>query len=98
MENFKKKLQNIMVEKATSIRAIPKSVRDVVEARHKDQYPDGHLEYLDGFRREMWVYERRPKHGGQFIVESNCGMCSMVNFHGKRYYDSLEEIVRAFED
>lgn len=98
MENLIERLQKIMVEKALSIRAIPKSIRGVVEVRHKEQYPDGHAEYLDRFGREMWVYERQPEHGGQFIVESNCGTSSMVKFYGKRYYNSLEEIVRAFED
>lgn len=98
MENLIERLQKIMVEKALSIRAIPKSIQGVVEARHKDQYPDGHLEYLDRFGREMWVYERYPEHGGQFVVQRNCGTSSTVTFYGKHYYDSLEEIIRAFED
>lgn len=91
-----KQLQNIMIDNALSIRAIPKTVRDVVELRHKDKYPGGHVEYIDSFKREMWVYERCPRHGGQFVVENNCGTGSMIRFSGKRYYNSLEEVINDF--
>lgn len=89
-------LQNIMIENALSVRAIPKAVRDVVELRHKDKYPGGRVEYIDSFKREMWVYERYPRHGGQFVVESKCGTGSMIRFSGKRYYNSLEEVINDF--
>lgn len=94
---FLEKLQKIMTEKALSIRAIPKTIRGVVETRHKDMFPEGCLEYLEEFKREMWVYERHPSHGGQFVVESNCGTGSIVRFSGKRFYDSLEEILKEYE-
>ena len=32
-------LQNIMIENALSVRAIPETVRNVVELKHKDKYP-----------------------------------------------------------
>ena len=91
-------LQNIMVENALSVRAIPKTVREVVELRHKDKYPGGYVEYIDSFKREMWVYEKYPKHGGQFVVESKCGVGSMIRFSGKRYYNSLEEVINDFTE
>lgn len=94
---FLEKLQKIMIENALSIRAIPKTVRGVVETIHKEEFPEGHPEYLETFKREMWVYYRHPAHGGQFVVESKCGTGSLVRFPGKRFYDSLEEIIKEYE-
>lgn len=85
-----------MIENALSVRAIPETVRNVVELKHKDKYPGGRVEYIDSFKREMWVYERCPRHGGQFVVESKCGTGSMIRFSGKRYYNSLEEVINDF--
>lgn len=53
-----------MIENALSVRAIPETVRNVVELKHKDKYPGGRVEYINSFKREMWVYERCPRHGG----------------------------------
>lgn len=90
------RLQEIMVEKGLSIRAIPKTIRGTVELRHKNEFPQGHSEYLEPFKREMWVYEEHPKIGGKFVVESKCGTSSMVRFIGKRFYNSLEEILKEY--
>lgn len=53
-----------MIENALSVRAIPETVRNVVELKHKDKYPGWRVEYINSFKREMWVYERCPRHGG----------------------------------
>lgn len=86
-------LQKVMVEKGLSIRAIPLTSRIVVELRHRDEFPNGHAEYLEEFHREMWVEVRKNKHGGQFVVESKCATHSMVNFSGKKFYDSLMSLI-----
>lgn len=90
------RLQEIMVENGLSIRAIPKTIRSIVELRHKNEFPQGHSEYLESFKREMWVYETHPKIGGKFVVESKCGTNSMVRFTGKKFYNSLEEILKEY--
>lgn len=92
--NALRKLQKIMVKKELSIRAIPKTVRHIEEMRHCSEHPNGHKEFLPGFNREMWVYETTPEHGGKFVVESKCGTNSMVWFRGKKFYNSLEEILK----
>lgn len=92
------RLQDTMVKNALSIRAIPKTIRGVVELRHKDEYPEGRAEFLEDFKREMWVIETKPKHGGQFIVASKCNTHSMVKFQGEKFYNSLEEILNEYED
>lgn len=91
-------LQRLMVEKGCSIRAIPLMSRVVVELRHKDKFPNGHAQYLEGFNREMWVEERKNAHGGQFVVESNCGTGATIRFSGKKFYTSLEELFDDMKD
>lgn len=87
-------LQQIMIENGLAIRAIPKTRRIVVELRHKEEFPDGHAQYLEEFNREMWVEERSNSHGCQFVVERNCGTKSTVEFSGKKFYSSLEELIK----
>lgn len=86
-------LQKIMVSNGLTIRAIPVKRRIVVELRHKNDFPNGTLQYLEEFKREMWVEERKNIHGGQFIVESNCGTNATIHFSGKKFYSSLEELI-----
>lgn len=90
-------LQKIMIEKGLSIRAIPMANRIVVELRHKDDFPNGHVQYLEEFKREMWVEERQNPHRGQFVVESNCGTRATVKFSGKRFYNSLQDLFKDYE-
>lgn len=86
-------LQQLMIENGLAVRAIPPTRRIVVELRHKEEFPDGHAQYLEEFNREMWVEERINSHGGQFVVERNCGTSSTVHFSGKRFYNSLSELI-----
>ncbi len=88
-------LAKVMIEKGLAIRAIPMYRRIVVDIRHKEEFPNGHAEYLEEFKREMWVEVRKNKHGGQFVVESNCGTNATVNFSGKKFYDSLDALAKA---
>ncbi len=91
-------LAKVMIEKELAIRAIPVCRRIVVEVRHKKEFPNGHAEYLEEFKREMWVEVRENKHGGQFVVESNCGTNAMVNFSGEKFYNSLDDLLKAVVD
>ena len=86
-------LQNIMIEKGLAIRAIPLSSRVVVELSHQSEYPNGCAQYLEKFKREMWVEEKKNKHGGQFVVESYCGTGATVKFAARNFYHSLEELI-----
>lgn len=90
-------LQKIMIDNGLAIRAIPIMRRIVVDIRHKNDFPDGHIEYLDEYKREMWVENRKNIHGGQFVVESNCGTQSSISFSGEKFYDSIEELVAEYE-
>ena len=86
-------LQKIMIDKGLAIRAIPMKTRTVVELRHKDQFPSGHAQYLEEFKREMWVEERDVRHGGQFVFESNCATKATIHFSGNKFYHSLEDLL-----
>lgn len=85
-------LERIMVEHGATIRAIPKVIVGVYDKRHIDKYPDGRIEYLDSFKREMLITESVPKNAGKFLLKSKCGTMSMVQFEGK-FYDSIEQAV-----
>lgn len=91
-------LSKVMIEKGLAIRAIPMDRRIVVEVRHKKEFPNGHAEYLEEFKREMWVEVRKNKHGGQFVVESNGGTNATVKFSGKTFYNSLDDLLKAVAD
>lgn len=91
------KLTEIMQEYGITIRAIPKTTRGIYEPIHKDEFPDGRLEYVEGYDREMLVVDLVPEHAGKFMIESVRSICSTVLF-ANRYFDSIEEAVQAFLD
>lgn len=91
-------LQKCMLENGLAIRVVPLMTRIVVDIRHKNEFPNGHAEYLDEYKREMWVENRENIHGGQFIAESNCGTNATITFSGKKFYDSIEELVADLKD
>lgn len=88
-----KELETIMAKYGVAIRAIPEMARDVFDVRHKDKYPDGRVQFLPEYKRDMLVVERRPEHGGQFIMEHGLKTMSGVSFKGKKYYASIEEAI-----
>lgn len=90
-----KELEEIMVSHGVVLRAIPMKVRGIYEIRHRNQFPNARVEYLEDFKREMLIDERTPKNAGKFIFEANQGTGDMVRFHANRFYDSIEE---AMED
>ena len=68
-----------------------------MEVHHKDAYPGGHVEFLEEYKREMWIRDRVPKYAGQFIVTREPTTSSIVMFRKKKYYSSLEEIIAEYE-
>lgn len=98
-------LARLMVERGACLRAIPMSVRETVEARHASDkryenpaYVKKEIKFLEGFRREMFVAERRPEHAGMFLLETGLGTMSTVRFSGKEYYGSLDEVLDALRE
>lgn len=90
-------LGKLMVKHNLAIRAVPMVQRDIVEVRHKDKYPDGVIQYLPDFKREMLVTLRTPKHAGMFVVEKARGTAATVHFGPKKFYRSLEDIVKEYQ-
>lgn len=86
-------LETIMVSYGVVLRAIPEKVRGIYEKRHIDKYPNGVIKYLDDFKREMLVVETIPKNAGKFIFECVPNTSSVVQFKGKKYYNSIEDAV-----
>lgn len=98
-------LQDLMVRTGACVRAIPMSVREIVEARHasdkcyeKPAYVKKEVKFLEGWGREMFVAERRPEHAGMFLVETKQGTMASVRFSGKKYYASLDKVLAALRN
>ncbi len=81
-----------MVENAITIKAIPEKVVSIFEKSHLDKYPNGRIQYLDKYKREMLVVETVPKNAGKFVIGVNTGNSSVVRYEGK-FYNSIEEAV-----
>ncbi len=88
-------LGQLMVEHGACIRATPNIVRDVLEARHINEYPDGKIVFLPEYKRNMLVVEKIPKHAGQFLVKTGLSTMARVDFNGAEFYDTLEDAVAA---
>lgn len=85
-----KELESIMIEYGVVLRAIPKTVRGVYEKYHIDKYPNGTIEYLEEYKREMLVVISVPKNAGKFVFECQKNTISGVQFQGNKYFDSIE--------
>ena len=90
-------LEKIMQERGVVLRAIPNKVREVYEASHQDQFPDGRLEYLENYGRVMLVREYAPQHAGQFLIESVKSTSATVWFQ-PRFYPHIEDAVKDLVD
>lgn len=84
-----------MVTHGIIIRAIPQKVRSVYETSHAARYPQGQIQYLEGFHREMLVVERTPDHAGKFIAVKQANTQAGVRFSGCAYFDSIQQAVEA---
>lgn len=85
-------LEQIMVENAVTIKAIPEKVVSIFEKSHLNEYPNGCIQYLEQYKREMLVVETVPKNAGKFVIGRNTGNSSVVRYEGK-FYNSIEEAV-----
>lgn len=85
-------LEHLMVEHGIVLRAIPNTVREILEVRHKDEFPDGKVVYLEEFHRDMLIVERVPKHAGEFLMECRQGTSEMVQFR-RIFYKSIGEAI-----
>ena len=86
-------LEKIMKEKGLVIRAIPNEVKSIYDAYHIKDYPNGKLEYIPQFGREMCVIMQAPKNAGKFMIESISHTYSEVKFNHTKYFDSIEEAI-----
>lgn len=86
-----KELEDIMILNSVVLRAIPTTMRGVYETRHIDEFPDGTIEYLEEYKREMLVVHTVPKNAGKFLIECVKNTRSSVNFEGKKYFDTIEQ-------
>lgn len=66
-----KRLQELMAQYGACIWAVPKTVRHVYDVCNADKFPEknGPVMYLPEHKREMFVFNTAPKHGGKFLVE-----------------------------
>lgn len=62
-----------------ALRRIPKFKKIIVEKRHFDQYPDGKIVYLEDYKREMCVCQRKLKYGGKWFIVSETGSGRSIN-------------------
>lgn len=88
-----KELENIMILNGVVLRALPRIMRGIYETRHIDIFPNGTIEYLEEYKREMLVVYTVPKNAGKFIFECARNTMNSVSFAGKKYYDTIEEAV-----
>lgn len=84
-------LNDIFINKGIVLRAIPRKVKGIYEKSHAHDFPDGKIQYLDEFRREMLVLEYVPEHAGEFLIEFAKNTDSIVRFSEKKYFVSLED-------
>lgn len=85
-------LESLMIRNGAVIRALPKSMRIVVEKRHAEQFPNAEVKFLPEYKREMLVEERPLKHGGEFVLALVKSSSSTVIFGGKRFFKSLDDV------
>lgn len=106
--NAMDRLEELAVRMAGSgacVRAVPASVRSVVEARHAGDPVYGgpdiiskEIRFLEKYGRDMLVVERRPPHAGEFLLETGAGTSASVRFSGGTYYKSLTDVLDALKE
>lgn len=93
-------LEELMIACGGTIRAIPKDVRGVysIYAHQQGCINGGKIEYIPEYGREMYVTHTKPIHGGQFVFESVKSTRSIVDFTGKQFYNSIEELAKDMKE
>lgn len=92
-----KELERLMIEHGLVIRAIPCETTRILEAYHKDNYPDGVVYYDERFKRDMLKVTKKNSQGGKFIITQKPTQDTIINYWGKPvvFYDSIEEAVNS---
>lgn len=85
-------LSQLMIKHGAVIRAIPESIRNVVEKRHAAQHPNAEVKYLPEYKREMLVWYERPAYAGQFALTFARHTGNDLVFLKWSFFNSLEEI------
>ena len=89
-------LTELMVEHSLVIRAIPKEVRSIYDVRHAARYPEGTIERLPGWNRDMLVVRSKPKNAGKIIILQCKNSGAKVDFtKPEQYFDSVEDAVNS---
>jgi hypothetical protein len=102
--NDLKTLERLMIERGLTIRAIPKEYKETWSKyadncneckRNKDNDKKMNRTCVMEFNnnKEFCVFTRKPKNGGKFLIVDNCGNGSMIRFDGKKYFDSINDII-----
>lgn len=89
-------LETTMRKHSLVIRVIPEKVVSVYETTHKDEYPNGRIEYISKYKREMLVVECVPVAAGKFVVTKQSDTSGKVNFTDMTAYDTIEEALAAY--
>lgn len=85
-------LEKIMREHGAVLRAIPYKTHEVYELYNRDVLPDGRIEYLEQYGREMLVVERVPENAGNFLIESAKSTIGTITFHNRPYKTIVEAV------
>ena len=86
-------LERIMKEKGLVIRAIPNEIKCIYDSYHIKDFPDGKLEYISQFDREMCVVMQKPKNAGKFMIESVRHTYADVKFNHSECFDTIQDAV-----
>lgn len=88
-----KVLENIMQEYGLVIRAIPNKIKRIYDSYHIKDFPDGKLEYVEKFGREMCVVMEAPNHAGKFVIDCAPHTYTDVKFTNGMYFNTIEDAV-----
>ena len=86
-------LEKIMKEKGLVIRAIPNEIKCIYDSYHISEFPEGKLEYIPQFNREMCVVMQKPKNAGKFMIESIRHTYADVKFVNEMYFDTIQDAI-----
>ena len=90
----------IMSKEGLVIRAIPETVTSIFDANEKNKalYPDGVVQFLPEYNREMLVVKKTPECAGKFIFTRCNSTGTRVLFpQQSTMYNSLSDVVDAIQ-
>ena len=87
-----KKLEKILVEKGIVIRPIPQKATIMMDAKYKEQHPNGEIRYSEEDGKDMLYLTIYPPNAGKFTYEFAEHLKDTVKFEKKEYFDSFDEL------